>query len=72
MKTLYICTLVGNLTAQGYLSENCLLSMSELCRYPEKQQSVGTLPTPLFAVVVKEKCVGVKEKKLGEFISRVK
>ncbi len=43
---LCICSAVGKLTAQKYLSENCLVPVSELCRYPKKQQSVGTLPTP--------------------------
>ncbi len=43
---LCICSNVGKLTVQEYLSENCLVPVSELCRYPQKQQSVGTLPTP--------------------------
>ncbi len=32
--------------SQEYLSENCRVPVSELCRVPAKQQSVGTLPMP--------------------------
>ena len=28
------------------LENNDLVPVSELCRHPQKQQSVGTLPTP--------------------------
>ena len=41
-----LCTLSEIWLHGRKLSKNCLVPLSELCRYPQKSKSVGNLPTP--------------------------